>query len=216
MLLIGGNFAAVIAMEFTNKNVSENVPRLQILIYPVVQFFDFMLPSYLEPIINVFGSGEDFQMIEFYLNKSISNDILYNNHTNIQQKKQYRSFVDWKLIPDEYKQIYKQPINDNLNGNENLINNTKQLLIPEISPLLVQNEILSKLPSTYVLTVGHDRLRDEVFIYVARLKANRVNVTHRHFQNTFHGSIIFLEGIFKLDIAHQMLNDITDYLKNNL
>ncbi|CAF4682036.1 unnamed protein product, partial [Rotaria sp. Silwood2] len=50
----GGNLAAVIAMQLANNANSVNVPRIQVLIYLVVQFFDFMLPSYLTSILNIF------------------------------------------------------------------------------------------------------------------------------------------------------------------
>ena len=66
------------------------------------------------------------------------------------------------------------------------------------------------------LTVDHDRLRDEGFIYAGRLKASGVKVVHHHFENTFHGSLTFLEGPFELDIAHEMLKDIAKYLRDNL
>ncbi len=58
-----------------------------------------------------------------------------------------------------------------------------------MSPLLVVDELLAKFPSTYVLAVGHDHLRDEEFIYASCLKANGMIVIHRHFENTFHGSL---------------------------
>ncbi|CAF2135386.1 unnamed protein product [Rotaria magnacalcarata] len=189
---VGGNFAAVIATRLTNKNMAKNIPRLQILIYHEVQFFDFMLPS------------------------SIGDDILVNNHMTIEQKKQYRPYVDWSLIPSKYRQIYKEPINDNIDGDANLMKNTQQILEPDLSPLLVENEKLSKLPATYVLTVDHDQFRDEGFIYVVHVKSNGVHVTHRHFEKTFHGSLTFLEGIFKLEIAHETLTDIVHYLKDYL
>ncbi|CAF4764426.1 unnamed protein product [Rotaria sp. Silwood1] len=212
----GGNLAAVIAMRFANNENNINVPRVQVLIYPVVQFFDFMLPSYLTPALHIFHFGRGGQILEFYINKSITNDILINNHTSIEQKKQYRQFVDWSFIPNKYRKVYKESITDNIDGNPKLIENAKQVLHRDISPLLVDNKELSKLPSTYILTVDHDRLRDEGFIYAGRLKASGVNVVHRHFENTFHGSLTFLEGLFELDIAHEMLNDIVQYLKENL
>jgi len=37
----GGYLAAVIAIQFVSSSVSDNVPCLQVLIYPVVQFFHF-------------------------------------------------------------------------------------------------------------------------------------------------------------------------------
>lgn len=203
-------------MRFANSSKSINRPRLQVLIYPVVQFFDFMLPSYLTPALHIFHFGRAGQVQEFYINKSISEAVLVNNHTNVEQKRRYRQFVDWSLIPTKYRQVYKEPITDNIDGDSQLIENAKQILNPDISPLLVENRDLAKLPSTYILTVDHDRLRDEGFIYAARLKINGVNVVHHHFDNTFHGSLTFLDGLFKLDIAHEMLNDIVQYLKSNL
>ncbi len=203
-------------MRFASKSISHNVPRLQVLIYPVVQFFDLMVPSYISPVLQIFHFGRGGQVLELYMNKSISDDILANNHTSIQQKKKYRRFVDWSLIPDKYRQTYKEPVTDKMDGNLKLIENAKGVLHPDVSPLLVDDKELAKLPPTYVLTVDHDRLRDEGFIYAGRLKANGVNVIHRHFENTFHGSLTFLEGVFELDIAHEMLADIVKYLKANL
>ncbi|CAF2957169.1 unnamed protein product [Rotaria sp. Silwood2] len=212
----GGNLAAVISMRFANNSKSIMMPRVQVLIYPVVQFFDFMLPSYLTPALHIFHFGRGGLVLEFYINKSISADVLVNNHTSIEQKKQYRRFVDWSFIPKEYRKVYKESITDNIDGNPKLIENAKQVLHPDVSPLLVDDDELAKLPSTYILTVDHDRLRDEGFIYAARLKASGVNVVHRHFDNTFHGSLTFLEGLFELNIAHEMLADIVQYLKQNL
>ncbi|CAF3721686.1 unnamed protein product, partial [Adineta steineri] len=190
--------------------------RLQVLIYPVVQFFDFMIPSYLTPALHIFHFGRAGQVFQLYLNKTITDDIIINNHTNLQQKKKYRQYVDWSLIPEKYRQIYKKPITDEIDGNNELIKNSEQLLDRKLSPLLVDNKELAKLPSTYILTVDHDRLRDEGFIYAERLKASGVKIVHHHFEHTFHGSLTFLEGIFELDIAHVMLDDIVKYVKDNL
>jgi len=203
-------------MRFVNNSISVNVPRLQVLIYPVVQFFDNMVPSYLTPALQIFHFGRGGLVLQLYMNKSITEDILANNHTNIQQKKHYRQFVDWSFIPDKYRQVYKEPITDQIDGNPQLIENAKGVLHPDVSPLLVDDKDLAKLPPTYILTVDHDRLRDEGFIYAGRLTANGVDVVHHHFENTFHGSLTFLEGLFELDIAHEMLNDIVQYLNNKL
>ena len=150
LLFIGGNLAAVVGMRLASKSNSIYVPRLQVLIYPVVQFFDFMVPSYLTPALHIFHFGRGGLVLELYMNKSISNDILANNHTSIKQKKQYRQFVDWSFIPKKYRQIYKQPITDQMEGNPKLIENAKDVLSPDVSPLLVDNEQLAKLPPTYV------------------------------------------------------------------
>ena len=203
-------------MRLANNPVNGNVPRLQALIYPVVQFFDFMGPSYIAPSLQILDFGREDLFLQLYINKTITSDILTNKHISVEQKKYYRRFVDWSYIPEKYRKIYKQPVTDQLEGNPQLIENAKQLLHPDMSPLLVDDSELAKLPPTYILTVDHDRLRDEAFIYAGRLKASGVPVVHHHFENAFHGSIAFLEGIFELDIAHVMLRDIVKYLKDNL
>lgn len=212
----GGNLAAVIAMKLVNNSISENVPRLQILIYPVVQFFDLMQPSFLTPSLQIFHFGRGGQVLHLYLNETISDDILMNNHTTLEQKKFYRRWVDWSYIPLQYRKVYRQPIGDDQDGNPQLIKNARKSLDPDVSPLLVDDKDLRKLPRTYISTVDHDRLRDQGFIYAGRLKDNGVDVVHRHFENTFHGSMTFLDGPFRLDIAHEMTNDLAKYLKENL
>ena len=203
-------------MRLVNDKTAVNLPRTQVLIYPVVQLFDMMLPSYLTPLLQLFHFGREGQVLQLYMNRTITGDILVNNHTSIKQKKKYRPWVDWSFIPEKYRQIYKQPITDQIEGNPILIENAKEILNRDVSPLLVDDKELSKLPLTYVLTVDHDRLRDEGFIYAGRLKSSGVKVIHHHFENTFHGSLTFLEGIFELDVAHEMLDDIVEYLKDNL
>ena len=213
--VLGGNFAAVNAMRFVTHPVGQHSPRLQILIYPVVQLFDLMLPSYIEEHYTCFQYTVD-NVLSIYLHQKIDQSIYANNHTTIKQKEHYRKHVDWSLIPAKYRTIYKQPITDNNEGDPILIERAKQILSPEISPLLVEDDQLAKLPSTYILSVGHDSLRDEAFIYEARLKRTGVSVVHNHYEHTFHGSLNFLHGPFAFDIAHQMINDMVKYIQANL
>lgn len=42
--LLGGNLATVISQTLIEEKIA--VPKLQVLIYPILQFFDFTLPSY--------------------------------------------------------------------------------------------------------------------------------------------------------------------------
>ncbi|CAF5152146.1 unnamed protein product, partial [Rotaria magnacalcarata] len=148
--------------------------------------------------------------------KTVDKSIYANNHTSVKQKKHYRKFIDWSLIPSKYRIKYQESANDDHEGDPNLIKETKKALGPEISPLLVNDAQLAKSVPTYVLTVGHDRLRDEGFIYAGRLKRVGVKVVHNHYENTFHGSISLLYGLLSLDIAHEMVADLVRYIKENL
>jgi acetyl esterase/lipase len=211
----GGNFVAVIAMRFATHPVSQYSPRLQILIYPVLQFFDMMLPSYIKEHYQIFRYTVD-HTLSAYLNETIDKSIYANHHTSVKQKKHYRQYIDWSLIPTKYRTIYKQPITDDNEGDPNLIEKAKKALDPEVSPLLVEDKQLAKLPSTYILSVDHDRLRDDAFIYEGRLKRVGVPVIHNHYEHTFHGSLGFTDGPITLDVSRQMISDLVDYIKKNL
>ena len=193
-----------------------NSPRLLVLIYPLVQFFDFQLPSFVQPSLSIFHFATTSDMLRFYFNKTISISNTANKHTSIEQKKKFRSLVDWALIPERYRQIHKTSMNENLEGDPDLVHHYQQALDPDASPLLVDNAQLAKLPPTYLLTVEHDALRDEALIYGARLKASGVPLVHHHFYHAFHAAMTFLNGPFELNIAHEMLNDVIEYLKDNL
>ncbi len=75
---------------------------------------------------------------------------------------------------------------------------------------------MAKLPSTYLLNVDHDSLRDDAFIYEGRLKRVGVLVIHNHYEHIFHGSLVLLDGPFALDIVREMISDIIKYLEENL
>ena len=60
---------------------------------------------------------------------------------------------------------------------------------PYASPLRAAS--LSGLPPAYVVTAGHDPLRDEGFAYADRLRSVRVPVDHRHYGSQIHGFFRF-------------------------
>ena len=53
------------------------------------------------------------------------------------------------------------------------------------SPLLATS--LAGLPPAFVVTAGHDPLRDEGIAYAHRLERERVRVTHLHMGDQIHG-----------------------------
>ncbi|CAF0923712.1 unnamed protein product [Didymodactylos carnosus] len=207
----GGTFAAVLAQRLVDKDYS---PKLQVLIYPIVQFFDFMLPSYMKANVEVLDYGTMADVLSIYLNKTITSDILGNNHTTPKVKKQFEKYIDWSLIPVDIRGE-RNPIAPDYGSNE-LYEQVKQALTEDISPLLVDDTRLKKLPPTYMLSVNHDRLRDENFIYAKRLENVGVKVVHHHYEHTFHGALNFLHAPMDLKIAHTMIDNIVRYLLENV
>jgi len=203
-------------MRFATYPVGKHSPRLQILIYPALQFFDLMLPSHMKEYYEFIHVTFE-HTLSLYFNETIDKAINANKHTTVEQKKHYRKYVDRSLIPSKYRTIYKHPITDDYEGDSNLIESAKLTLNPEISPLLVEDEQLAKLPLTYIISVECDRLRDETFIYEGRLKRVGVPVIHNHYEHIFHGSLGFIEhGPVSLDVAHKMMADLVEYIKQNL
>ena len=155
----GGNLALVITQSLIRNGLR---PHTICLIYPALQFFDFTLPSYrLYLPRNILGviNEENFLSVISKLSKSkikVTRDILFNNHTSSADKKRLLPYVD----AEKYLSI-SSPFDINQEGNENLILHLKFLISPKMSPLLVADIELMKLPLILLYTTEFDILRDE-------------------------------------------------------
>ncbi len=81
---------------------------------------------------------------------------------------------------------------------------------PRITPSLATD--LSKLPHSFVLTAGHDPLRDEGRAYADRLSAAGVDTRYRCFESTIHAFLSF--GV--LDVAQTARRAIADDIRRTL
>ncbi|CAF0977761.1 unnamed protein product [Rotaria sp. Silwood1] len=210
----GGNLALVITQSLINDGFK---PRTVCLIYPALQFFDFTLPSYrLYLPRNILGviTEENFLSVMSELSKSkikVTRDILFNNHTSKEDKKRLRPYVNAeKYLPISF------PFDINQEGNENLIPHLKFLISPKMSPLLVDDDELMKLPTILLFTTEFDILRDEGFIFAERLHSLNKTFYHHHFPTTFHGAHLLLYGPLKFDIAYEMIEHIARKMRENL
>jgi acetyl esterase/lipase len=85
-----------------------------------------------------------------------------------------------------------------------------------MSPVLADDDLLRKLPKTYLVVLEWDVLRDEELAYSYRLKKNDVDIELDFHEDAFHGIYAFAyQGIeFKKSI--KILENLKDYLKRNL
>ena len=67
------------------------------------------------------------------------------------------------------------------------INGPEDLALVAVNPILTEE--LAGLPPTYLVSVGHDPLRDDDIIYAEKLNAQGVKVEHQHYPNMMHGFI---------------------------
>ncbi|CAF0802440.1 unnamed protein product [Didymodactylos carnosus] len=206
-IILCGAFTAVLSMKLIQNGYN---PKIQVLIYPALQLFDFMLPSYRQPFCQI-AIVKMSDVISSYLNTTVSdNDLLSNNHTTPEVKRSLAKYVPYDYIPAKYRQGIN-PL-EPVYGDAEIYLRVKLIFSPDISPLLVEDKVLKLMPITYILSVGHDRFRDEAFIYEKRLEVNGVQVTHHHYEHSFHGALQMLNGVASLNIANEMMEQITDFL----
>ncbi|CAF3647451.1 unnamed protein product [Rotaria sordida] len=210
----GGNLALVVSHSLINDGYR---PYLLSLLYPSLQFFDFTLPSYRlylkQNILGVLNENNLLSMVSLLSEDDIqiTNDILFNSHVSIDDKKKLYPFID----PNKYLSISYE-FNESQQKNENLIKNLKFLLSPLMSPLLVSDQQLIQLPKILLFTTEFDILRDEGFIFASRLNSLNKTIYHHHFSNAFHGAHVFLYGPLRFEIAHQMIEHTAQIIRNHM
>lgn len=121
--------------------------------------------------------------------------------------------VNWStLLPEKYRRnhIYTEPIIGKLNSSYPV------LLDSRLSPLLVTDSQLEKLPLTYIITCEHDILRDDGLIYVSRLRNAAVNVSHDHIEDGIHGALFFMTTPFYLRVGIRISDKYINWLEENL
>ncbi|XP_038051239.1 neutral cholesterol ester hydrolase 1-like [Patiria miniata] len=223
----GGNLAAAMAQRFTFDPQYRDLPKpkLQVLIYPALQAFDFYTTSFqqlgdLKTLIldrlyvayawDLYGRGKKGQ-------GSSLKAMMHNNHTSSAAKKSalVKKCLSHDLIPDEFKQTgYEVPSTDF--GDEDIYKEIKDVLLnPDFAPLM--REDLRGLPEAYILTAEYDVLRDDGIMYAKRLEKAGVPVTWKHYKKGYH-------GMFSLDnhplpsspVGDKSVSDFIQFASENL
>ena len=101
-------------------------------------------------------------------------------------------------------------------GNARIVQEIPQLLDAAASPLIAEQEVLEALPKTYILTCEHDVLRDDGIMYAKRLESAGVNVTLDHFEDGFHGCMIFTSWPTNFSVGIRTRNSYIKWLDQNL
>lgn len=227
----GGTIVAALTQRFARENRTQ--PKIQVLIYPLVQLAHKNLPSYmrygptgltdaaqieidkyspwyfgivdrLDTIAQIFKQNEHFTLIEENERERII------SHLDVAK-------IDDKYKPDKsyYDKLIQIPSNISetslLAENDDLSGFFKQLFKPEVSPLFAHDEDIIKLPHAYFILLEWDFLKDEGLLYANRLKELGVDVHIAFYENAFHGVAQILEVEF-FRIARMMQDDLIQYL----
>lgn len=99
-------------------------------------------------------------------------------------------FPNWtSLLPTSITKNYK-PVMQTTGNSSGIVQE-----IPSAAgcppALIADQEVLQHLPKTYILTCEHDVRRDDGIMYAKRLESAGVEVTLDHFEDGFHGCMIF-------------------------
>ncbi|XP_032087425.1 arylacetamide deacetylase-like 4 isoform X2 [Thamnophis elegans] len=120
-------------------------------------------------------------------------DILEGSHVPMKLRAQYRKWLSTDRLQKEFKARGYEPT-PFLSPKEDVCEALRSLTLPECSPLLVEDAVLSRLPKTFILTCEYDVLRDDGLLYKRRLEDQGVPVTWRHLAKGFHGILDFFES----------------------
>ncbi|NP_001093360.1 neutral cholesterol ester hydrolase 1 S homeolog precursor [Xenopus laevis] len=216
----GGNLAAAVCQQLALDSSVTTKVKLQALIYPVLQVLDFNTPSYQQnmdmPILS------RFVMIKFWLDylngsHSFAHSMLVNNHTSLDLSEtiSLRELLNWNsLLPPSFKKNYKPVLQSQ--GTDKIISEVPALLDLRASPLIAKKESLQLLPKTYILTCEHDVLRDDGTMYAKRLEEAGVDVTHDHYEDGFHGCMLFATWPTYFSVGARTRDGYVKWLNENL
>ncbi|KAL4631084.1 neutral cholesterol ester hydrolase 1-like [Arapaima gigas] len=216
----GGNLAAAVAQQVATDSRMPSKFKIQALIYPVLQALDFNTPSYQQ--------NQDVPilyrplMARFWLeyldgDPSFVQPLLANKHTalDIYWTMPGRAKVNWtQLLPPTFRKHYK-PVAP-AHGLAHVIQKLPALLDPRAAPLLAESDVLAQVPQTYILTCEHDVLRDDGIMYRQRLEEVGVSVTHDHYEDGFHGCMVFAFWPTYSSVGLRTMENYIHWLDNNL
>uniref|UniRef100_A0A3B4YG88 Neutral cholesterol ester hydrolase 1 n=1 Tax=Seriola lalandi dorsalis TaxID=1841481 RepID=A0A3B4YG88_SERLL len=195
--------------------------KAQALIYPVLQALDFYTPSYQQnqavPILY------RPVMARFWLqylgaDSSLEPLLLANNHSSLDQPAigaDTRSRLDWtSLLSGERKKHFRPVLKET--GSPGVVGEVPALVDVRAAPLLAEQGVLGKTPKAYVMTCEFDVLRDDGLMYAKRLQDAGVTVTSDHYDDGFHGCMVFAFLPMMSSVGHRSMNNFIHWLDQNL
>ncbi|XP_066228110.1 arylacetamide deacetylase-like 3 [Saccopteryx leptura] len=212
---VGGGVAMAMSQILLDRTDLPKI-RAQILIYPVLQCMDFQLPSYQQnknaPMLT---ENFAFRCLFYYLgiNPSWKSAIRRGAHLPAELWEKYGKWMGSENIPERFKkrgycQEPRAPLNEGAYLETNLILDLMN------SPLIAEDEVMSRLPEACIVSCEYDFLRDNSLLCKKRLEDLGVPVTWHHMEDGFHGVLTTLHmGCAHFPCATRILNVAVQFVK---
>lgn len=192
--------------------------KVQALIYPALQAFDFNTPSYqtyseLKRKCPSFATKETlvrYWQLYAFGDVAYTSDFYSNNHTTTALKNsKYAEYVNHEHLPTKYRSNAFTSSSEN----GNLANKIESIITnPFYAPLMASDEQLRKLPNTYVMTAEYDCLRDDGWMLADRMKALKHPCEHVHYDGYEHGFALMQH----YDVHGKCMDNLVQYFHRNL
>jgi len=217
----GGNLVTVIAQKFRHRNDLPPI-KAQVLIYPLLQFVDLLLPSYQHYYREMDGlalidpvSISYFYMMYAGIDMDSYPELAYaairNQHMAIADRQRLSDILNISRLPESFVTAEKggdhKPRHPESHHEHATTAISRLVEDPEFSPLMQNN--LTGLPRTLMITCEFDVLRDEGALYVAKLQDADVPVTWKHYPQGFHAMLNFFT---KIDQASEAIDYIAEWV----
>ncbi|XP_053137314.1 arylacetamide deacetylase-like 3 [Hemicordylus capensis] len=218
-ILVGGDssgatLAAAVCQELVKRTDLPKV-RAQILLHPFLQAVDFNLPSYQQnAFVPVLSKRTLLELGLKYLGKDSSfvQAAMKGSHVPEDMKIKWKSWINPDHIPKRFKSRgYKPPPPTPFSPK--VLEQCKECFETTFSPLLAEDDIISQLPETYILTCEYDVLRDDGLLYKKRLEDAGVGVTWEHLEDAFHAIAFVLDmPVFPFSCAKRKMDRIVKFI----
>jgi len=215
----GGNLATVVAQRMRNR---PDLPswKLQVLIYPVVQFVDMLTPSYQLIRSEVDGTAlvepeslARWLLVYLGIDTKHVHSVMNNNHTVPEVRRAVHfNYLSHDILPASFKResSYIQP--PSTYGDPVLYRQLEPFLFnSDFSPIM--NPSLAGMPKSLVITCEYDPLRDEGYWYMQRMRDEGVDVDYLHYEHGFHA---MLNLYTEIELGRKAFADIAKYILNNI
>uniref|UniRef100_A0A8C6IBJ0 AADACL4 family member 4 n=1 Tax=Mus spicilegus TaxID=10103 RepID=A0A8C6IBJ0_MUSSI len=220
VVLCGDSFGGWVVASISQTLVSTtSLPqiRAQVLIYPVLQVINFLLPS-LQQNKNIPLLSKDLLII--FVCNYLSIDLSWGDYMltgaviPLDKWKKYRKWLSSDNIP---RRLWSQDTQPEFLGhfNEAAYLETKHIFNPEISLIIADDKTIAQLPEAFLVSCEYDIVRDDTLLYKKRLEDQGVPVTWHHVMDGFHGCVLLFDRKFlSFPCSIKVVNTVVSCIKS--